>query len=78
MADIWREIPGFDGYEITRKGAVRSWLTPGRPTKRSARAVGKKAMCDRQGRLFVKLRVGKEWRTCYVDELVHATWEDRA
>lgn len=29
-SEQWRPVPGYDGYEVSDQGAVRSWLNPAR------------------------------------------------
>ncbi len=35
MTEMWKAIPGFDGYDISDQGRVRSYYTPGRAANKN-------------------------------------------
>lgn len=77
VAEGYRPIPGFDGYEINRRGVVRSWLLPGPAGKRAKRPTEKNPHFDRELRAYVTLRKGNKWHRVYVADLVRDVWGEQ-
>lgn len=73
MADSWRPIPAFDGYEIDRRGNVRSWRGMGRVPKRPQKPKHMMPFLQ-SGYLYVRLRRHGRYCNIAVDKALQEAW----
>lgn len=67
--EVWRKIPGWDGYEASCYGRIRSWRCPnGSPYVRNE--PHRMVPSDGHGYLKVRLQSGIRSKRCYVHRLV--------
>lgn len=72
MQESWKQIPGFDGYEVSDLGRVRSfWIMGCRARIGDIPRIMHLTLNRRDNRFKVNLRFApKKWRTRYVHRLV--------
>ena len=70
--ESWRPIPGFDGYEVSEFGRIRSWKAIGRNHKRRSEPVILKPqiMKNRKGYLFHNLYAGGKYHSVRIADAV--------
>lgn len=71
----WRPIPGFDGYEVSDKGRVRSYLRTHGWRSRTPHL--RKTFIDRSGRDCVRLSTKFGTRERSIDTLMRLAFGDR-
>ncbi len=77
-SEEWRPIPGFDGYEVSDKGRVRSYLSPRKGKSLRSEPRIKKIWIDRSGRDCVTLATPLGARERSIDALLRLAFgEDR-
>ncbi len=74
MSEQWRPIAGFDGYEISDQGRVRSWRGMGRRPQRPKKPTIIVPQLRDGGHLCVVLRQGGGYRGLTIDVALRDTW----
>lgn len=69
--EVWKTIPCWDGYEISNRGNVRSWLVSGHDGKRSKFPKLRKLQLTKDGRFTIDLHKPKSAGGKYERWLVH-------
>lgn len=72
MTEDWKPIPGFDGYEASSLGNIRSWRKNGygKALREEPKTLSPAARNKRTGHLFVVLRKGTERHNTFVHTAV--------
>jgi hypothetical protein len=71
MIEQWRPVVGFDGYEVSDQGNVRSWRSSGRARARRLQPVTRKPQLNvRTGYLYVMLSISGKVRLRQVHVMV--------